>query len=149
MVIKAVPTKITNLWTSFVFGGLDLAELAERLNEWRTWATSGSNTPPPRLNPAPNSLAPDWATLEIGMGVLLCLAFSSVLAAYTPGGAMNVLAGLMSFAVCSLLIGVITVVMVGATGIRRHPVAWQLGWIAFVLGTSWLGHVVISVAGRK
>ena len=48
--------------------------------------------------------------LEIWLGILVCLAFSSFLATRAPGGFVNVLGGLMSFALCSLLFAPLAVV---------------------------------------
>ena len=77
-------------------------------------------------------------------GLLICLGFSSTLAAYASGGAMNVLAGLMSFAICTLLFAVFTVVTAGPARIWRNAIFWQAGWIVFVLVASWLGHLAIT-----
>jgi hypothetical protein len=81
---------------------------------------------------------------EIWLGILVCLALSSFLATRAPGGFVNVLAGLMSFALCGLLFAPLAVITVGPTRIRERALAWQLGWIAFVLVASWLGHLVIG-----
>jgi hypothetical protein len=51
----------------------------------------------------------------------------------------------VSFALCGLLFAPLAVVVAGPTRIRKHALAWQLGWISFVLGTAWLGHVVIGL----
>ena len=139
-----VQLRIDGMWTTFIFGGLDLDSLRERLRAWRTWAISGSAEPPPSLEPAPHNLLPLWIILEIWLGLLICLGFSSTLAAYASGGAMNVLAGLMSFAICTLLFAVFTVVTAGPARIWRNAIFWQAGWIVFVLVASWLGHLAIT-----
>lgn len=135
--------RIEGKWTTFLFGGLD-DSIVERLNAWRAWATSDPTTPPPSLEPARHELFPLVVVFEIWLGILVCLALSSFLATRAPGGFVNVLAGLMSFALCGLLFAPLAVITVGPTRIRERALAWQLGWIAFVLVASWLGHLVIG-----
>jgi hypothetical protein len=98
-----------------------------------------------RLESAPHRLFSLWVVLELWLGVLACLAFSAFLAIGAPGGFVNVLGGLVSFALCGLVFAPVAAVAIGLNRIGVHAVAWQLGWITFVLVATWLGHVVIGL----
>jgi hypothetical protein len=90
-------------------------------------------------------LALRWTLVEIGLGVLVCLLASAFLAPDASDAMADVVGGLLSFILCGLLIAVPVVIAMDPSGIRKHALAWQLGWISLVLASTWLGHVVVSL----
>jgi hypothetical protein len=106
--------------------------------------TNHATTPPPSLVPQPNELVEMWAGVQIGIGCLVCLV-SGWAFAFGPGGFVNIIGSVLGFALATLTIAALVALSVGARRIGKHPVAWQLAWIAFALATSWAGHLAIGL----
>lgn len=137
---RSEKVRIDGKWTVFLFGGLTADSLRDALEAWQAWTASGAG-PPPIPVPKPNELVELWSVLEVILGCVVCLVAAIAFAIRSEAGAISILGSLLCFAILSMLLAVPTVVALGTARIRARVLVWQLGWIAFAVAASWVGHL--------